>query len=113
MSLPPLINSLARERKARLKSTAHRDWVRQHRCSVPGCQLMPIEVAHVNRSSTRGMGQKSSDAFTLSLCREHHAESHRGEKTFEAKHGFKLLDKAEAFYRASPHRTKLDDPFNG
>jgi hypothetical protein len=97
--------------KARLRSTAHRDWVRDHHCSVPGCQAMPIEVAHVNRSSTRGTGQKSSDAFTLALCREHHAESHRGEKSFELKHGFKMLAKAEEFYRASPHRNKLDDPY--
>lgn len=72
---------------------------------------MPIEVAHVNRASTRGMGQKSSDALTVSLCREHHAESHRGERSFEVKHGIRLLKLAEEFYRASPHRKKLDDPY--
>jgi hypothetical protein len=97
--------------KARLRSTAHRDWVRSHHCSVPGCRLMPIEVAHVNRASTRGVSQKSSDAFTLALCRDHHSESHRGEKSFELKYGFKMLAKAEEFYRASPHRNKLDDPY--
>lgn len=99
--------------KARLRSTAHRDWVRSHHCSVPGCQLMPIEVAHVNRASTRGMGQKSSDAQTVSLCRDHHAESHRGERTFERKHGLDLMALAQEFYRASPHRQKLDDPYVG
>lgn len=57
------------------------------------------------------MGEKSSDAMTISLCREHHAESHRGEKTFEKKHGFSMIAKAEEFYRASPHRHKLDDPY--
>jgi hypothetical protein len=72
---------------------------------------MPIEVAHANRASTRGIGQKSSDAFVLSLCREHHAESHRGEKTFERKYGISMLAKAEEFYRASPHKGKLDDPY--
>lgn len=72
---------------------------------------MPIEVAHVNRASTRGTGQKSSDAFTLALCRDHHSESHRGEKTFERKYGFTMLEKAREFYRASPHRQKLDDPY--
>lgn len=72
---------------------------------------MPIEVAHVNRASTRGMGRKSSDAFTVSLCREHHAESHRGERTFEVKHGIRLLALAEEFYRRSPHKGKLDDPY--
>jgi hypothetical protein len=72
---------------------------------------MPIEVAHVNRASTRGVGVKSSDAFTLSLCREHHAESHRGEKTFERKYGFSMLEKAREFYFSSPHRQKLDCPY--
>lgn len=57
------------------------------------------------------MSEKSSDAMTISLCRDHHAESHRGEKTFAAKHGFDLLEKAKEFYRASPHRNKLDDPY--
>lgn len=97
--------------KLRLRSTAHRDWVRGHYCSVPGCQLMPIEVAHVKRAWSGGMGEKSSDAMTLSLCREHHAEQHRGDKTFEAKHGIDCLKVAEEFYRKSPHRQKLDDPY--
>lgn len=97
--------------KERLRSTAHRDWVRRFRCSVPGCQLMPIEVAHVNRASNGGMARKASDAFTVSLCRDHHAESHRGERTFEKKHGIDLMALAQEFYRASPHRKKLDDPY--
>lgn len=97
--------------KPRLRSTAHRDWVRSHRCCVPGCQLMPIEVAHINRASTRGMGQKASDAFTISLCRDHHHEAHRGERTFELKHGLRLIALAQEFYRKSPHRNKLDDPY--
>ena len=98
--------------KERLRSTAHRDWVRGHFCSVPGCQLMPIEVAHVSRAFSGGMGEKSSDAMTVSLCRDHHAESHRGEKTFNAKHGIDLMQLAKEFYRNSPHRQKLDSPWH-
>ena len=97
--------------KPRLRSKAHREWVREHQGSVPGCRDMPIEVAHVSRSWSGGMSQKSSDAMTISLCRAHHSESHRGEKTFAAKYGFNLLEKAKEFYRASPHRQKLDDPY--
>lgn len=111
MALPARLKPDHFKPKPRLRSTAHRDWVRDHHCSVAGCTSMPIEVAHVNRASTRGTSQKSSDAFTLALCRDHHSESHRGEKTFEQKYGFKMLEKAREFYRASPHRQKLDDPY--
>jgi hypothetical protein len=72
---------------------------------------MPIEVAHINRAAHRGVGQKASDGFCVSLCRDHHAESHRGEKTFEANHGLDLMALAQAFYRASPHKGKLDNPY--
>lgn len=72
---------------------------------------MPIEVAHVNTAANGGMARKASDAFTLSLCREHHAESHRGERTFEAKHDIRMMELAREFYRKSPHRQKLDDPY--
>jgi hypothetical protein len=57
------------------------------------------------------MAMKSSDAMTLSLCKDHHTESHRGEKTFNAKHGIDMMKLAEEFYRKSPHRQKLDDPY--
>lgn len=111
MALPSRLAPDHFKAKPRLRSTAHRDWVRSHHCCVPGCMGVPIEVAHVNRASTRGMGQKSSDAFTVSLCRDHHSESHRGERTFEVKHGIRLLALAEEFYRRSPHKGKLDDPY--
>lgn len=111
MALPARLKHDHFKPKLRLRSTAHRDWVRGHHCCVPGCAGMPIEVAHVSRSWSGGMSEKSSDAMTISLCRDHHSESHRGEKTFAAKYGFDLLDKAREFYRASPHRQKLDDPY--
>lgn len=72
---------------------------------------MPIEVAHVSRAFSGGIGEKSSDAMTVSLCREHHAESHRGEKTFAQRHGIDLMTLAKEFFRRSPHRQKLDDPW--
>lgn len=109
--LPPKLAHDIVKPKPRLRSTAHRDWVRKHQCCVPGCLQMSIEVAHINRAAHRGVGQKASDGFTISLCREHHAESHRGEKTFEQAHGLDLMALAKAFSRASPHKGKLDDPY--
>lgn len=110
--LPARINMDDIRGKPRRRSDAHRRWVASHRCCVPGCQLMPIECAHVNSAATRGMGMKSSDALTISLCREHHAESHRiGDRSFEAKHGINMRALAREFYQRSPHRTRLDDPY--
>ena len=112
MVLPALIDTREVRGKPRLRSPAHREWVRQHRCCVPGCQLMPIECAHVRTAATAGTGLKSSDAFTLSLCREHHAESHRiGDQSFQRRHGIDLKALAREFYEKSPHRSKLDSPY--
>lgn len=111
MSLPPRLAPDTFKPKARLRSTAHRDWVRSHRCSVPGCQIMPIEVAHVRNATGGGMALKPSDAWCWSACREHHAEQHRiGERSFAAKYGIDLKGLAAEFYRRSPHRHKLDAP---
>jgi hypothetical protein len=51
------------------------------------------------------MALKPSDRWTISLCREHHAEQHRiGETAFEARHGIDMHALAELFARRSPHR---------
>lgn len=109
--LPPRIKTKSDKADKGKRSPAHRAWVRGHKCCVPGCDDMPIECAHIRRSNNSGTGVKPSDAFTVSLCREHHSESHRGEKTFEAKHGLDLMELAREFYRKSPHRAKMDDPY--
>ena len=109
--LPQRIKKQSDKADAGKRSPAHRGWVRGHHCVVPGCQELPIECAHVRRANNSGMGFKPSDAFTVSLCREHHEESHRGEQTFEAKHKIDLMAKAREFYAASPHRHKLDNPY--
>lgn len=112
MTLPARLKPDHFKPKKRLVSHAHRDWVRSHYCSVPGCQLMPIEVAHVRIGTGGGMALRPSDGCTLSLCRDHHAQQHQiGERSFEKRHGFSMLAKAEEFYRSSPHRHKLDDPY--
>lgn len=97
--------------RAALRSPGHRAWVRSHHCCVPGCEDMPIECAHVRRSSNSGMGVKPSDAFTVALCKEHHAESHRGERSFEARYGLDLMKLANEFFCKSPHRHKLENPY--
>lgn len=111
MTLPQRINQHEVRGKPKLRSPAHRAWVREHHCSVPGCFDMPIECAHVRRASTAGTGIKSSDAYCLSLCAAHHRESHMGEQTFERKYKLNLMALAEEFYRRSPFKSRLDDPY--
>jgi len=111
MTLPQRIARKSEKADTGKRSPAHRAWVRGHECVVPACEARPIECAHVRRANNSGMGFKPSDAFTVSLCSEHHAESHRGEQTFETKHKVNLMALAEEFFRKSPHRSKLDNPY--
>jgi hypothetical protein len=52
-----------------------------------------------------GQALKPSDKWTVSLCREHHAEQHRiGEAAFEARYAIDLIALATQFALRSPHR---------
>ena len=104
-----------RERKRReiasRECPAHRAWVRRHYCSVPGCQRLPIECAHIRGGTDGGMALKPSDRWLISLCSDHHGEQHRlGERHFEKRYGIDLAELAEEFARRSPHRDKLLPP---
>ncbi|MFC4294009.1 putative HNHc nuclease [Novosphingobium tardum] len=104
--LPPLLRPprTGREAGKARACSAHRAWVRRHRCCVPGCTRGPVECAHVRCGTDGGAGLKPSDRWTLSLCREHHGEQHRiGERAFERRHGLDLKALAAEFARRSPH----------
>jgi hypothetical protein len=107
--LPPRLERIRRRSPVRC-CAAHRAWVRRHRCSVPNCEAAPIECAHVRTGTDGGLGLKPSDKWTISLCREHHAEQHLiGETAFERRHGLDLIELAHEFALRSPHRAKLLD----
>lgn len=110
MAIPARIDARELRSKPKLRSPAHRKWVREHACCACG-RVMGIECAHVRRAANSGKGMKPSDAYCVSLCREHHSESHRGEQSFERKYRLDLMALAQEFYRRSPHRKKLDDPY--
>lgn len=96
-------------RSERWRSQAHCSFVRSHQCIVPGCTGRPIEVMHVRRGSDAGMGRKPSDFYTVSGCKDHHAEQHLiGEQSFERKYGVNLLGLAGEFAKASPRRFQID-----
>lgn len=106
--LPPRINRDSGRKNAGKRSPAHRKWVAGHACSACGSQSA-IECAHVRNGTDGGAGIKPSDKWTISLCKTCHARQHQiGETSFEHAWGIDLKAMAEAFYKASPHRSKLE-----
>jgi hypothetical protein len=83
--------------------------VRGHACSACGSQS-GIECAHVRTGTDGGVGIKPSDKWCISLCKECHARQHQiGEASFEKAWGISMRALAEEFYKASPHRMKLEE----
>ena len=82
-------------------SERHLRWIRRQSCVVPTCRsTSPIEAAHIRTAGNAGTAIKPDDSFAVPMCREHHAEQHRGVRSFEAKYGIDLLAEA-ARYAAS------------
>lgn len=108
MKLPRRIPKPEKKADKGRRSPAHRKWVSGHACCACG-SMTAIECAHVRVGTDGGTGMKPSDRWTISLCRQCHEEQHYiGEPSFEAKHKIDMKALAEAFFRASPHRSKLD-----
>ncbi|WP_376959691.1 hypothetical protein ABNQ39_07210 [Azospirillum sp. A26] len=64
---------------------------------------MPIEAAHVRTGTDGGVGMKPSDKWSISLCKDHHAEQHNiGEPAFERRHAIDMKALAREFAAASP-----------
>lgn len=109
MNFPARIDRKSHRENAGKRSPAHRNFVRSHGCCVPGCQVKPIEVAHVRTGTGGGMGVKPSDRWCISLCRDHHGEQHRvGEGPFEKGHSIDMKALAVEFVKRSPKRALLE-----
>ena len=81
----------------------HRAFLRRHHCCVPGCEQLPIEVAHVRSAANSGTGLRPHDSSAVPLCHEHHAEQHRiGQPAFERRYRIDLAALAADFTRLSP-----------
>ena len=108
--LPPRIIRKSDKADTGKRSPAHRTFVRSHACSACGTTTA-IECAHVRTGTNGGLGMKPSDAWTINLCRDCHEQQHRiGETPFEIMHAIDMKKLAKAFYLASPHRAKLENP---
>ena len=105
--LPKLIQRPKRVHDTRV-CTAHRAWVRKHKCSVPECDRLPIECAHVRSGTDGGTALKPSDRWLLSLCAYHHQQQHCiGEAAFEKRHAIDLKELSTAFAQQSPYKSNL------
>ncbi len=92
------------ERVPRRDWPAHRAFIRRHACIVTLSAIIdecdgPIECAHVRLGArNNGGGIKPHDGSAVSLCRKHHAESHRiGEASFARKYRINMLLYAKQF----------------
>jgi hypothetical protein len=107
--LPQRISRKSDKAEKPRRSPAHRAWVRGHACSACGSQS-GIECAHVRAGTDGGVGIKPSDKWCISLCGVCHRKQHEvGEESFERAWGINMKALAEEFYRASPHRMKLEE----
>lgn len=103
LRFPQRLRAEPKKRPSSRTCAAHRNWVRKHRCSVPGCMRGPIECAHVRTGTDGGTGMKPSDRWCISLCQIHHREQHvLGEQSFEAQYDLDLTRLAEEFASRSP-----------
>ena len=102
--LPPRIPRKSDKAERGKRSPAHRAWVRGHACCACGT-MAGIEAAHVREGTDGGMGMKPSDRWVISLCKDCHARQHN---VGEGNMGIDMKALAEAFFRISPHRSKLE-----
>jgi hypothetical protein len=108
VTLPVRLSRKSDKAEKPRRSPAHRGWVRGHACSACGSQS-GIECAHVRTGTDGGVGIKPSDKWCISLCKECHARQHQiGEQSFEQSWGINMRLLAEEFYKASPHKRKLE-----
>jgi hypothetical protein len=72
---PPSIPSLTGPKPRRVRNKDHRDFVSRQPCLI--CGRQPCDAHHVRYAQPRALGTKTSDEFTVPLCRTHHRNLHK------------------------------------
>ena len=62
-------------------------WIKAQPCLVVSCTARPSENCHVR---TGGTGRRADAKWIVPACKGHHAEMHRGQKSFERLYGVDL-----------------------
>lgn len=97
--------------ETRVRSYAHKKWVRGHECSIKGKHpcMGPIQSAHVRCGTDGAMGIVPSDCFTIPLCAVAHSMQHGlGEESFERAFGIDMKAIAAELWGRSPARLKME-----
>ncbi|TKT72924.1 DUF968 domain-containing protein [Afipia massiliensis] len=68
-------SELALGEPRRHRDKAHLRFVAAQPCLI--CERSPSDAHHLRFAQPRAMGRKTSDEFTVPLCRAHHRENHR------------------------------------
>jgi hypothetical protein len=89
----------------RRRDKAHLRFVASHPCLI--CGRSPADAHHLRFAQPRAMGRKSSDEFTVPLCRAHHRENHQNGVEIEwwQKAGIDPLATASELWSISRPRT--------
>lgn len=94
-------SELALGEPRRLRDKAHLRFVASQPCLV--CERSPSDAHHLRFAQPRAMGRKTSDEFTVPLCRAHHRENHRTgtEELWWKSKGIEPLTVATELWRVS------------
>lgn len=103
----PTAFSVNRQRRPRKQEKSHLDFIRACPCVICKSHAW-VEAAHIRMGNLNlgkpetGMGEKADDRWTVSLCREHHAEQHKGsEQAFWTRYGIDPFVLALSLYGVS------------
>jgi hypothetical protein len=85
----------------RHRNKAHLKFVAQHPCLI--CERQPADAHQLRYAQPRALGRKTSDEFTVPLCRIHHRELHRvgDERKWWQRAGIDPLPIAQALWAAT------------
>lgn len=94
-------SELALGEPRRLRDKVHLRFVASQPCLI--CERSPSDAHHLRFAQPRAMGRKTSDEFTVPLCRAHHRENHRTgrEELWWQSKGIEPLTVATELWRVS------------
>jgi hypothetical protein len=94
-------SALSLSKPIRRRDKQHLRFVASQPCLI--CGRAPSDAHHLRFAQPRAMGRKSSDEFTVPLCRTHHRENHQTgrEQTWWASMSIDPLDVAAKLWRSS------------